>query len=167
VAEQDERRPSETVPFQTVQIIAGALIAGPLIFSGIAFAIAQGQQRGDPFLAYFAVGFSLIALVASPSASSIAGTQTLRRLESRGLRLSNLDLFGVLQTRVIIRSAVLEGAAFLCCIAYLNTRQWWTLGMVFVLLAVMVVLFPTRGRFDDWVREQRENRSLDGEPQGS
>jgi hypothetical protein len=167
VAEQDERRPSETVPFKTVQIVAGALIAGPLIFSGITYAIPQGQPPGDQFLAYFAIGFSLIALVVSPIASSVAGTQSLRRLESQGAGLSNLDFFGVLQTRVIVRSAVLEGAAFFCCIAYLSTRQWWTLGMVFMLLAVMAILFPTRGRFDNWVREQRENRSLGGESLGS
>jgi hypothetical protein len=172
VAEQDERRPSETVPFQTVpfqtvQIIAGALIVGPLLFAGIAFVAAQGQQPRNDILAYIAIGFAMIALVASPVVSTIAANQRLRQLESRGPELSLMDLFGVLGTRVIVRAAILEGAVFFCCIAYMVTALWWTLGTALLLLALMIPFFPTRGRFDDWVREQREIRSLDGERRSS
>ncbi len=167
VAEQDERRPSETVPFQTVQIIAGALIVGPLLFAGIAFVAAHGQQPRNDILAYIAIGFATIALVASPAASTIVANQRLRQLGSRGPELSIMDLFGVLGTRVVVRAAILEGAVFFCCIAYMITSLWWTLGTALLLLAIMIAFFPTRGRFDDWVREQREIRSLDGEPRSS
>ena len=160
MSQQDERRPSETVPFQVVQIIAGALILGPLFFAGIAYVTSQGKLPGDPLLAYMAVGFSLFALVASTAVPAVVGSQKLRQFESLGSNISVMDLFGVMQTRVILRSAILEGAAFFCCIAYMVTALWWALVAALALIAVMAIFFPTRGRFDDWVSEVWELPSL-------
>jgi hypothetical protein len=167
VAEQDDRLPSETVPFITAQIIAAALILGPLVFAGIAFVSVQGQPPGDPTLAFIGIGFSAIAIVLSLLVPTVAANQKLRLLRNAGNEISTADLFAVSQTRVIIRAALLEGAAFFCCIAYMVSRSWLALGAAFVLLVLMVVFFPTRGRFDDWVREQRELRALDSASSGS
>jgi hypothetical protein len=164
VSQADERTPSESVAFLTVQIVAAAMIAGTLIFACIAFVIGLGQQPGDPTVAYLAVGFSVIALIASFVASTIVTNQRLRILGKTGRELSVMELFAVFQTKVIVRSALLEGAAFFCCVAYLGSSLWWALATALVLIALMAVIFPTRGRFDDWAREQRELRSLDGSP---
>ncbi|HET6326049.1 MAG TPA: hypothetical protein VFG04_15335 [Planctomycetaceae bacterium] len=162
MAESDGRLPSETVPFQTVQIIAAALIVGPLVFAGIAFVSNLGQAPGDETLGYIAVGFSALALIMSLVIPKIATNQKLRTLGVQGSEVTTTALFAAFQTQVIIRSALLEGAAFFCCVAYMATHVWWTLGTALALLAVMAVFFPTRGRFDDWVREQRELRSFEG-----
>jgi hypothetical protein len=159
--EQDERRPSETVPFHVAQIIAVALIVGPLIFAGIAYALGQGQPPGLPLLAYMAAGFSAIALILSLIVPEIATRQALRQQGGAEAQLSDNDFFAALQTRVILRSAILDGAAFFDCVAYINTRLWWVLAIVLALLGVMALFFPTPGRFDNWVRLQRELRSLD------
>ncbi len=43
----------------------------------------------------------------------------------------------------------------------MNTQLWWTLGTALGLMVILAILFPTRGRFDDWVRERAALRSLD------
>jgi hypothetical protein len=164
VSESDGRSPSETVPFQTVQIIASALIVGPLIFAGIAYGATIGQPAGDALLGYMAIGFSAMALVMSLVIPGVVTTQRLRAVGGQGSTLSTAAFFAAYQTQIIVRSALLEGAAFFCCVAYMATRLWWTLGTALVLLAVMAVFFPTRSRFDDWVRERRELDAFGGPP---
>jgi hypothetical protein len=165
MSEPDGRLPSETVPFHSVQIIAGALIFGPLIFAVIAFFAGQGQPPGDPTVGYIAILFSVTALLASFILPTKIANQNLATLRSQGT-VSPMQLFGVFNTRVIIRAALLEGAAFFCCVAYMTSRLWWTLGTALGLLAVIAIFFPTRGRFDDWVREQQDLAAFD-DPAGA
>lgn len=165
--EPNERLPSETVPFGTVQIIAGALILGPLGFGAMSYFLTRGQKPGDPTLAYLTAGFAVIAIFASLVASTISGNQKLRMLRADGGDISSADLFAVFQTRVIVRASMLEGAALFCCIGYMTSRLWWSLGTVLVLIGMMLVLFPTRGGFDQWAHDQRELRTLDGRSSSS
>jgi hypothetical protein len=160
VLETDDRLPSETVPFKTVQIIAAALVLGPLLFLIFAFFSTQGQAPGDPTVAYLGAGLAAALLCSSFVASTVIGSQKVRQLQAGGRQLSNLDFFQVLQTRVIVRAAMLEGAAFFCCIGYMMSQLWWSMATVLGLLAVMLFWFPTRSNFDAWVREQRELSGL-------
>jgi len=161
VLETDDRLPSETVPFKTVQIIAAALVLGPLFFLVIAFVSTQGQPPNDPTIAYIGAGFAVVLLCGSLVASKVVGNAKVRELQAGGKPLSNLDYFQVLQTRVIVRAAMLEGAAFFNCIGYMISQLWWSMATVLGLLAVMLILFPTRSGFDAWVRDQRELSGLD------
>ena len=129
---------------------------GVLFFAAISFVTTRGQPAGDPMLGYLAVGFAVVALVASLTASTIVANQSLRTVETAGGQISTAKYFEILQTRVIIRAAILEGAAFFCLVAYMSTRLWWTFATALVLVAVMAFFFPTRGGFDNWVRDQRE-----------
>ncbi len=164
MAESDGRLPSETVPFQTVQIVAAALVGGPLIFAGTAYGATIGQPPGDALLGYIAVGFSAMALMMSFVIPGVVIAQKLRASGGQSGPIPTAAFFAAYQTQVIVRSALLEGAAFFCCIAYMSTRLWRTLGTALALLAVMAVFFPTRGRFDDWVRQQRELGAFDAPP---
>jgi hypothetical protein len=161
VLENDDQLPSETVPFKTVQIIAAALVLGPLFFLVIAFLSTQGQPPGDPIVAYIGAGFAVVAVCGSLVASKIVGTVKVRQLQAGGSQPSNMDFFQVLQTRVIVRAAILEMAAFFNCIGYMTSRLWWSMATVLGLLAVMLILFPMRSGFDSWVRYQRELSGLD------
>jgi hypothetical protein len=149
------------VPFHNARIIAGALIASPLLFGAVAFVIASRKAPGNPFLGYFSVFFSVIAIVMSTVIPNIATRSLLQ--QTKGTKDGNwlLALYGVFQARLCIRYALLEGAAFLCGIAYLQTALVWALVAMAVLVCVMIVRFPTRSQFDDWVREQRELYSLE------
>jgi hypothetical protein len=161
VLETDDRLPSETVPFRTVQIIAAALVLGPLFFLFFAFFSTRGQPQGDQTLAYIGAGFAVVMVLGSLVASKVVGNQKVRQLQAGGTPLSNLDYFQVLQTRVVVRAAMLEMAAFFCCIGYMLSQLWWSMATVLGLLGVMLLLFPTRSGFDAWVRDQRELSALD------
>jgi hypothetical protein len=161
VLETDDRLPSETVPFRTVQIIAAALVLGPLFFLLFAFFSTRGQPQGDQTLAYIGAGFAVVMVLSSLVASKVVGNQKVRQLQARGTPLSNLDYFQVLQTRVVVRAAMLEMAAFFCCIGYMLSQLWWSMATVLGLLGVMLLLFPTRSGFDACVRDQRELSALD------
>jgi hypothetical protein len=169
MSEADGRLPSETVPFHVCRIIAGALIAGPLIFAGIAHVSGLGQppQPGSEIIGYIAVAFSVIDLIASFIVPTVVANQTLAQLAAKGSELTTKDYFGVYQTRMLIRAALLEGAAFFCCIIYMSSRLWWTLATALFLVLVMAIVFPTRGRFDDWIRERREADAFDAAPDTS
>ena len=149
------------MPFKTVQIIAAALIFGPLLFAAIAITSTWGQPPNDPTIGYVAAVVSASVLIASFIIPPIVVGQNLAKLGGQAADISTLDLFNVYQTRTIVRAALLEGGAFFSVVAYMVTHFWWTLALAFGLLAAMLVVFPMRGRFDDWVREQRELRSLD------
>jgi hypothetical protein len=149
---------SEEGVVRTAQIISGALIAGVLFFAGIAFVNGHGRPPGDPFLAYFAIVFTAGCIIASFIVPGIVAKQTLKQLSSDK---SDNKYYGAFQTQLIIRQAILEGPGFLCCIAYMTTRIWWTFGVVLLLVALMAASFPTKGRVSDWVRERRELDSLD------
>jgi hypothetical protein len=161
VLETDDQLPSETVPFKTVQIIAAALVLGPLFFLAIAFFSTRGQPPNDPTIAYIGAGLAVVLLCSSLVASMVVGKQKVRQLQAGGRQLSNMDFFEVLQTRVIVRAAMLEMAAFFNCIGYMTSQLWWSMATVLGLLAVMLLLFPTRSGFDSWVRDQRELSGLD------
>ena len=154
---QEEQRPSEMVPFQQTQIIAAALILGPLFFAGVAYVSSQNQQQpGDPMLAYVGAGVAVMAIIASMIAPTIVSRQQMEKLRAATSDNPIMPFFQLFQTLVIVRAAILEGAAFFCCIAYMSTRLLWALGAALVLLVIMGIFFPTRSRFDDWVRMQRE-----------
>lgn len=157
--ETNERSPGETAPIITVQIIAAALIVGPLAFAAIAYVTTLGRPPGDVLIPYLAVGLAILAIFASLIGPGLVANQQLG-LPAAKPDVSTMDLLGVYQTRIIIRAAILEAAALFCCVAFLISRIWWTLGTAFGLIVLMAVLFPTQGRFDNWAREQRELRSL-------
>jgi hypothetical protein len=161
VSQSDERLPSEQVPFQSAQIIVGALIFGTLAFATIAFFSANVQGNAVDLIAYIAVGFAVMELIVSFVVPAVVTRKGLQELRQKGSEISAAQFFGVFQTQLIIRGALLEGAAFFCCIAYMSTGLWWTLATALGLMAVLALFFPTRGKFDDWVREQRELGAFD------
>jgi hypothetical protein len=140
------------------QVVTGAMIGGLLFFAAIAFANGQGQPPGDPMLAYVAIGFSAVCVIVSLIVPGIAASQTLRRL---GADTSDNKYYAAFQTQLIIRAGLLEGPGFLCGVAYMVTHIWWTLGLMFGLIALMAAFFPTKGRLSDWMRERRDLDSLD------
>jgi hypothetical protein len=60
------------------------------------------------------------------------------------------------QTRMLIRAAPVEGAAFFNLIAFLVAGQAFSLGIALGLLLVLISLFPTRDGVARWIETQRE-----------
>jgi hypothetical protein len=78
-------------------------------------------------------------------------------------RQRQLALYGVFQQRTIIENAMLEGVSFLLIIAFIVTGQWWLLGAVGVLLALMAAWFPTKGRIENFIHEQSQHLEFEAE----
>ena len=73
-------------------------------------------------------------------------------------------LLAGLQTRSIIRAAILEGVAMLNAFAYMQERQPESLVVAIALLLGIVVTIPFRGRTEEWLerelRLQRDAKDL-------
>ncbi len=164
------------------QIIAGSLIAGVVIFLVVVLFLVHGQGRGN----VAAGNFPILSLIAAGMLTTLAPMSVLMPRFLNQASLGQLTagtwkppdgvnpatfgtvtdkLMAIYQTTLIIRLALLEGAAFMGVLAYLQEAQPWALGLVAVALAMMALSFPTRGRAQAWLDSQadalatlRENR---------
>jgi hypothetical protein len=105
-------------------------------------------------LTYLAVGGAVCAIVASMIVPTIL-TEPLRRTfrvdpEAADVR----PIAQVYQTLLIIRCAILEGAAFFCLVSYMLERQPITLAATGVLLLLLLAQFPTTSRVAVWVENE-------------
>lgn len=65
------------------------------------------------------------------------------------------------QTRLIVRAALLEGAAFFNLIAFMIERQTWSFGIAGALAAINLSTFPSRDSVLYWIRQQLELMELE------
>jgi hypothetical protein len=159
-----------------VQIIVAALAMGMICFAAVAiFQRIPNPPQQDALIAYLAAGFAPMMLFVR----AIVGTSTVNRSRKNiaaGIRPLNPPAAGsqlpanftggdqflfVFQQKTIIESALVEGAAFFNLIAFLTEGQWWSLAVAGVLLAVLLVPFPTYDRVENWVRYQLELLELE------
>lgn len=156
---------------RTLQIIAGALLAGVIFFAAIAFVMSPREETAAdslpmPVITYGALAFlAVLAVVRSVLPSRMAKAQ-IRRI-ARGTWTpsasqagrnpspetiaaaypSDADkLFTVLQTTSILGWALLEGPAFMGCMAYMVEHNPLALIVVAAPVLAMMATFPTPGR---------------------
>lgn len=155
-----------------MRIISAALISGVIVFLVVVlFVIKSDPQPGSPLLTYIGLGFGALALVFAFVIPGLIGGSIKQALidgkrvdlpaqfkapEEVGIVGNLLFLF---QTRLIIGYAFLEGAAFFNLVAYMIERQDVSLAVVGLLLAGMLVQFPSRGKLEGWLAA--ETRSID------
>lgn len=148
---------------RTMQIIVAALLMGVVSFGLMVTLVIKPQQQ-EPFLAYFAAGFTAVAIgMRSVVPGLIAGNQVRELAEKSHAGTGAIDdeFIGVFQTKTIVEGALLEGPAFCLLISYMLTGQAWVLGIAFGLLVLMAIQFPTRDRAESWVKRQRELLELE------
>jgi len=139
---------------------------------------APGQAAGPnppataqsiPFLTYIAVGLGAILLPLSFILPSFVAAQSLRSGATRPLDGSSnptkspaassgqpVTPAAAFQSSAIIGAALNEGPAFFAGIAYLIEQNPIALVVMLVLLAAMVLRFPTRDRVERWIAQQEE-----------
>jgi hypothetical protein len=157
---------------RVLQIIAAALILGVLIFLVVAVVIVQqrggglGQQADPPFVSYVALGFFAVALLVCTFVPALAvggqvrrvaaGTwQPPQKVPATAYPSDAAKLLAVYQTRTVIAYALLEGPAFLGCIAYLSEAQTIALAVAAAAVLLMLLTFPTRLRANLWLLRQQ------------
>jgi hypothetical protein len=144
----------------TSQIIVAALFAGCLFFLLIVLLIVPGKLGSwDLGLAQpmtcvaLVVAFGILA--ARIVVPGVITNQMLRQVAQRQPKEPDWkDLFGVYQTTLIIKAAMLEGATFLLMIMYMMEHSPWTLALAVVFLLLLLMHMPTPLRVDDWIERQ-------------
>lgn len=162
---------------RTMQIIVGALAGGVVMFFVAVLAITSGnppKPPDTPMLSYMALAAAPAAILVamffpgfvlrSQRQAMLAGQPTLQAGSTGGRPLPEAEqklmpFVGGYQTALIIRSAILEGAAFFCLVAYMIEGQTWSLVGAGVLLLFILTGVPTRSRIEDAV--ERERRAIE------
>lgn len=162
-----------TPVLRSMQIIVGALALGIINFLLIVVFVirpqAPGAPAGEMLQTYMSVGGAAVAVVASfvvpmvlagsmrkslPDSSAVSNTAGAKG------EANIMPLTQVYQTLLIIRCAILEGAAFFCLIAHMIERQTITLAVAGVLLLVLLAQFPFRSRVESWIENELEMAEL-------
>lgn len=148
---------------RTMQIIAGALIAGVVVF-GVVVVLALGalnQPPAEGIVKYMALGFIALELVPFALVPTFVTAESITQAQA-GNRLPEGDglPYGLYQARMIIRFALLEGAAFFNLVAVIIEHHWWNLAAAGALAFLMLLMFPTRTRVEQWIETQRMQRDV-------
>ena len=155
-----------------MRIIAAALISGVVVFLAVVLFVFTGDlPPGRPLHTYIALGAGVFALFFSFIIPALIGGSIKQALiEGKRVELPSQfkadpgvgivgNLLFLSQTRLIIGYAILEGAAIYNLVAYMLERQQVSLATVGLLLAAMILKFPTQGRLEAFVAD--ELRSID------
>jgi hypothetical protein len=163
--------PFEPEPFaarlRVMRIVHGALCLGVVIFAVVVVlarmdvvplgGAAQLLPPAVPLVSYIGVAFAGIIFAVFLILPGILESAWRKQVGRPGSDGGAPDQWWALyQTRLIMRSALLEGAAFFQLIAYLIEGQPWSLGVGLGLLVVLLTQFPTRGGVEWWVESQRD-----------
>lgn len=136
---------------RVMQIITLAMAMGVLAFGVVAVLLIRPEVAAEPMIAYVAFALAIPLAIASFIVPRLVVNSQPATVES-------------FQTGLIVGLALVEGAAFLNLVAYLIEGQVYSLGMAAILLALMLIRFPTTAGVSDWIeqrtRQQRENEAF-------
>jgi hypothetical protein len=147
-----------------MQIICGALLLGIAVFAG--FAVFFRQQNNNPapagpLISYTAIGFAVATLAARLLVLAMLEATARRTLTGQKNQMDPKRWLDFYQTRMIVGTALLEGAAFCALLAYMLEGTPWTVGMAVLLwVAIAWLHFPTRDRVAAWIAAQQDAASL-------
>lgn len=144
------------------QIIVTAMVAGCLPLLAIVLLVVPeklgnwdlGLEKPITCGALVVACGILAARIVVPGVVQSQMLQQLARQQDKEPQWN--DLFGVYQTTLIIKAALLEGAIFLLLVAHMVERSGWTLALGGAFLLILLMHMPTRLRVDHWIEEQRD-----------
>lgn len=160
---------------KVMRLIIVALTMGVVMFGVITLFLQVADRGGRPILiAWIAAGFAVVNLlmrqvmgtVLSASARKQIAAGTWQPPQKNSVRVpenaTHADrLLMSFQTRLIVRAALLEGAAFFNLIAFMIERQTWSFGIAGALAAINLSTFPSRDSVLYWIRQQLELMELE------
>lgn len=132
-------------------IIVGALMFGLLNFAGIALLVGRNAKpEGPVMLSYLGLGGATVMMVLRFVIPGLVTAAATRRSEDQTPEVFRQQLGTTYQTKTIIGNALLEGAGFFNCVAYIVTGSVLNIGAVAALLTIMAITFPSQTQFDNW-----------------
>ena len=169
-ATQDEANQNVAAQVQPavrmIQIISFALIVGPVLFGCFVLLGTDADFKGEPsVITWMAVGLSGLMMVNHFVIPRIITTATLKQLAGNGLNEQTetekiQSIMGVFQSAHIVGFALLEGAAFFALIAWMLESTQYAVGAAVILIALMVIRFPTASRISFWVEDRLRELSF-------
>jgi hypothetical protein len=155
------------------RIIVGAMSAGVVVALGVftALRLTGDNPPSQPMLGFIGLALAAAALVGVAVVPNIiartwerqvarGGSWPPRRPGPEGKLTADEETtfrwWALYQSALIIRCALLEGAAFFQAIAFLIEGNLFSIGVGLALLAVLLYQWPNRGRVDRWVEARRE-----------
>jgi hypothetical protein len=130
---------------------------------------AQPAADVDRLITPLAVGFAALALPHSFLVPGMITNQNRRAIATgKAAPAPNLNLgadidqsdtgrlAGIYMTQLIVGAAQAEGAAFFAGVAYLLGKEPIALGAAIVMVAAILVRFPTDQRVAQWIDRQQE-----------
>jgi hypothetical protein len=152
---------------RTMQIIVAALCMGVMTFAGVVVCgviPAQQANANQNVLTLVALAVAVAsgvmsvvlrkAVATSNRQKIAAGTWTPSNPQQATPSTDSGKLLMGFQTQTIIAGALLEGGCFMALVAYMIERQTVSLGAAAVLLAGLILHFPTRGRVEAWMDDE-------------
>jgi hypothetical protein len=132
--------PGGTAPIITYCAVAFAVVVLPVSFVVPDLVTRQGRQtiaqgRLHPPLSSGAAG----PVAGAPAAATETGM-----------------LAALYMPNLIIGAAFHEGLAFFAAVAYMVEKNLIALGLALLLIALLIARFPTAGRVERWIEQQRE-----------
>ena len=157
---------------RTLQIIVGAMAGGVLMFLAVVlFLVSKNAQPAPaslPVLTYIAVGMSVVigiawlivpgVIVGRMRQSLLNGNSSdwglVKNMPNAAELGDVVPLAAIYQTRTVIRAALLEGTAFLACIAYMLEHQAIALAIAGLLLLMILSQIPTVSGLESWLDDE-------------
>lgn len=140
---------------RTLQLSAAALPLGVLVFAVVVLVLpaARPEPPRPPIVTWIGVLLAAAQVIVSTILPTLIAASARRRLAGQ----TDDSLWAaVYQTRLIVRLALLEGPALLLLIAYLLEGTVLSLALTAMLLALMLLHFPTEARVRDWIQSQKD-----------
>ncbi len=148
-----------------MQIISAALMMGVLVYLGILLVTRGGQLLGQPnLLTMVGVGFGCLMVVMHFIIPGIMNRRQLKAAVASGVMQKSEQeqvghVIGVFRGQMIVRLALLEGAAFFNLTAMMIDHSEISICVIVLLMGLMLFRFPTRDKVSFWVQDKlREMR---------
>lgn len=146
------------VQTKVLQFIHAALVVGVLAFFGF-------QLAKNPKFTELANAVPLVPLVVAISGTvfsfivpKVVRQSSLSQLETKS-PVAISELFNAYQISHIVGMAMLEGAAFLVCMALsglFGDVPRWFLGVPIALIVIMLLRFPRKTAIAEWIADRRD-----------
>ena len=160
------------VVLRTMRIIHAALCLGVVMLTVVLVVMRHTQkvQADVPVMIYVGIAFAVMNIAAAWVVPASMDREMRKRiLRSEGTPVNTDDPQAswamLYQSRLIVRCALLEGAAFFQPIAYLLAGHPISLVVLGILFLLLVLQFPTAERVRAWIDRQRDQ--LEQERQGA
>ena len=160
---------------RVMQIIIGAMTIGCIflfaVILAISFPIARMSETHS--FTYIALGIAFVVLILRsffPTLVVVAGRRQIRRnfreaSETQGARMqaqrfdqledeAGRRLIDLLQGKILVGAALMEGSAFLSLISYLPERSPISLAVAAIMIVFLTLHFPTGDRASNWIENQ-------------